>query len=806
MSRAAGARGRFWVLAPLIAPCVVFWEALVGRRVIAPGDGISYYLPLQMQTAGQWRDGIVPAWDAGSFSGSPLLGIHQGGSFSPWTLPALALPPVPAYNLTIVLAIALAGAGAFALTWRVTGDGVGAAVAGCSFGLGGFWFSHLAHLSILTTTAFLPWMVWAADRVVTRRRVSDVAWGAVIVALGVVSGHGQMLIASVAAAILYGLIVMVRPGRLRAVGALVAMVGCGALLGSVQLLPVLATVQSSTRTRLSFGEATAWSHDDTSILGLLFPHLYGNTAGRGPVATAYTGPWTLTELGGYLGAAACALAVVGLLARGRDRRTVALLVIAGVGLLAALGGATPAGRIVHALPVVGATRSWARYAILVQLAVSVLAGCGVAAVRSGRRSLAWRDTLVVVGVLGLPALVAVTWTAGGRRVEGWSLTWAVGAPMVAAGLGFVALVLVARRTSNGLHRLAAVVLVGVVCMDAVVGFGWWSPWRTASPTPREAAALIDGTGPHPWGPVPDEQGGIDRYLWADDPLSALPHGPRWAAPTGMSSVTGMDPLAPADYLDVTGTDYWGNLTEPDHLLGADSLLPDLLRVTVIARRGPSGVERDVRRPGLPEAFVVGSARQVLRPEAIDVATGRRALVAAAEAVYEGSCSTCPRSQRRPVEPTASAGPVVRAPGRLDVAVVTEGAGLLIVSEAWAPGWGAEVDGRPATVVRADGVVIGVPVPAGSSKVTLRYEAPGLRTGAVVTGVMALLLGAILVGGGIRRRRSTPAVEPAAGVERCRIQRHGEPERGQPDGAGDQRHCAEGREPVRQPHMSDHDED
>jgi uncharacterized membrane protein YfhO len=66
--------------------------------------------------------------------------------------------------------------------------------------------------------------------------------------------------------------------------------------------------------------------------------------------------------------------------------------------------------------------------------------------------------------------------------------------------------------------------------------------------------------------------------------------------------------------------------------------------------------------------------------------------------------------------------------------------VLVISQAWYPGWTAEVDGAPAPVVRVDGLVQGVPVPAGRHEVTLRYEPPGLRLGAVVSAaaVAALL--------------------------------------------------------------------
>ena len=45
---------------------------------------------------------------------------------------------------------------------------------------------------------------------------------------------------------------------------------------------------------------------------------------------------------------------------------------------------------------------------------------------------------------------------------------------------------------------------------------------------------------------------------------------------------------------------------------------------------------------------------------------------------------------------------------------------------------AVIDGQVVPVVRVDGLVQGVPVPAGSHRVELAYRAPGLRTGFLIT--------------------------------------------------------------------------
>jgi hypothetical protein len=64
--------------------------------------------------------------------------------------------------------------------------------------------------------------------------------------------------------------------------------------------------------------------------------------------------------------------------------------------------------------------------------------------------------------------------------------------------------------------------------------------------------------------------------------------------------------------------------------------------------------------------------------------------------------------------------------------------LLVVAEAWYPGWRATVNGVPAEVLPANVWMRAVRVPAGESRVELHYVEPSLGRGAAIS------LGALLV--------------------------------------------------------------
>jgi len=68
----------------------------------------------------------------------------------------------------------------------------------------------------------------------------------------------------------------------------------------------------------------------------------------------------------------------------------------------------------------------------------------------------------------------------------------------------------------------------------------------------------------------------------------------------------------------------------------------------------------------------------------------------------------------------------------------EGPGLLVVQDAWWPGWVARIDGQAAAVLPADHLVRAVPWPAGRHRLELVYDPPGVRLGWWVSALGAAL--------------------------------------------------------------------
>lgn len=102
------------------------------------------------------------------------------------------------------------------------------------------------------------------------------------------------------------------------------------------------------------------------------------------------------------------------------------------------------------------------------------------------------------------------------------------------------------------------------------------------------------------------------------------------------------------------------------------------------------------------------------------------------------------SSTRPGSPRLLAGGVATVRldenDRVDIEVVSEGPGVLVLRDSLRAGWSATVNGVPATILPADVLFRAVLTPAGRSVVSFRYTTPGLGAGLLLCGLGLLVLG------------------------------------------------------------------
>jgi membrane protein YfhO len=467
-----------------------FSPVLFSSRVLAPGDGLNYFLPSYYSR--------TLLWDGSIWGGFPAA-ADAPRMF--WYPPALLLSLVPhSWEIFVVLAYVIAATFTYGYVYSLTHSRLSAAAAGLSYSLCGFMIAHLGHTAIVHTIAWLPLIVWALTELAGNKRRFSTFWfitTALALACAALAGHTQMFVYVTALSATCALVVGFRAGlgriRYYSVCTLSMLLGLG--LAAVQLVPTFELTRLSVRAQLKFEDFVAFSLPLRQLPMLLFPYLYGGSP-ESMYGTAYFGAWPsssdawgATELTGYAGLLALLLGVVGVIAE-RGRRAVWFWTGAAIfAVFLALGEATPLARLTYQIPLVNQFRAPARHLFTFAFAVSVLAGVGVAAIRHEIASSGLlRRVLIGAAVVVAACLLMVKLFSGklnelafqrlGRTVSlGLFTNKAVAVPLLMFLAGSLAIFWWSGRPRS---RLRAWIVLAVLVAD-LSSFAWFYEWRYRSP-------------------------------------------------------------------------------------------------------------------------------------------------------------------------------------------------------------------------------------------------------------------------------------------------------------------------------------
>jgi hypothetical protein len=171
---------------------------------------------------------------------------------------------------------------------------------------------------------------------------------------------------------------------------------------------------------------------------------------------------------------------------------------------------------------------------------------------------------------------------------------------------------------------------------------------------------------------------------------------------------------------------------------------------------------------VPETLIADDGQALSYLRGPSFAPGRVATVAPGPAARALAAPPAPPTGAPPTAAPPGAAPeaeppgegvriVERAPERWTIETTAAADRLLLLTQAFFPGWDATVDGQPAPLVRADYMFQGVYVPAGSHRVELQYRPHSVIIGLLVSIAAALATVALLVPFG--RRQATVTYQP-----------------------------------------------
>jgi hypothetical protein len=768
-----------WCLA-LAGALAIFASAVLGPDTIFAGDIEVFESARDRFVAAAWKDGEgIPRWAPGIAGGisaraSQELGILYPPSF---ILAIAATDRAEALGLAIHLIIAVLGARALG---RALGlEPAAALLVGFAYGFSGALVSEQLTPVYVRSGAWLPWAIAGLERA-SRGERRWLGVGILALAASYLAGDPQSCLTAAAATLVLAATTRGAAGAGRAALAVAAAGALAALVSAIQLVPAaLAFAESERSGGLRFEDATRWSLQPLELLGASVPFAFGSFAAHGTtwfkfVSNEHERAWGYSV---YLGPVVLALATCGLAQLREDRRARGGLALAVIFFALALGANTPLYRLVYALPGGASFRYPAKLLVPSVLGVAILAGVGAEALTS--RALGKRIVLIVLGALGALALVgtnvaALAAESLGARIDalGQGVDGARAVAFLAPGFAHVALVACAALAlvfkGKAGPRLG-LTLAALVAVDLAIAQRAGVPLAPREPftrTPLAASVLADAEkmlhGPARVLPTMS----AERPTEAE---AALPLPAR-------DFVAEREGLAPNTALGYGVLSQGGFLSNyPERLVLLDEAKISPLRQAILQgasfvlaagrqveayTEGGTFTGHDVGQRTLiyldsapPWARVVPRARFARDARAALAAITDPAFDPRNEAVIEASGTASPP------------GPAATGQARLvsklglhafEVEVQAPSESWLVVREGYAPGWLASVNGAAEVpVLAADLVARGVRVPAGASRVSFRYVAPGENAGTLVTcaTLAGLLVLALVL---VARARRAPA--------------------------------------------------
>ena len=685
----------------------------------SPSMDIYHLSTLYERWAHYLLQGTFPTWMPEFAAGYPAPASWMYGLLYPGHLLFAALPADMAWTWSALLHMVLGGVGVHRLVRSETGDDLAAVTAGLVFALSEFMIGRTlyGHLNLVAPVAWAPWLFVHLRGIAAGRRRA-VAWCIACGALGLLAGHVQVWFYVLPALAVYALVLgrrlESRASFVRQLAVVATLVAC---ISAVQWLPALELSRLSQRAAASSADVVDFSATGHALVAKLFP----GSLGYRP--TGYWAPDTAEhEFGAVGGLLLLALALPAV--RRRRAADLVWVGVAAAGLLLAPGVHNPVSEFLNEIPPMRWGRTPARALILTLLAVSVLAGRGVAEWRRivrdqpsalRREVLLTGTTTLAVGAAGAAALFALLGDAGIGDHTG-TVVRAIVTSVVLAG-GVLVVPTIARAQPRAWLALPAIVVAGTV-------LGGAQPARSI----RSDFFRTD------WASmVPAQMAEHRMHL-----LSArFPNVER----------QGLRTLREICYVDA----HWFHEFLADPSPGRAAWLDVGVELGDIPReRVMTGVLDASDLVGKPyESFGPGQVFDgaLVEPDSDRVLAaidgGARALYLAAPADGAGGTDS------RPVPGAAVRRAPTTAPDEVNFEVTTPSAGWLIVSEKHYPGWTATVNGAETEIHRANVMFRAVQVPQGTSRVEFVYRPWTVRTGAIL-----MLLGVLgTLGVLVRTRRS-----------------------------------------------------
>ena len=189
---------RRWVIFASVVALVFLLanRLLITGRAVGIWDVDGQYFPQFVLVADHARAGQFLRWDPWSDGGLPSFSEPQIGAFSPIVnLFGLLLGGRPASFIAYWLFHwALGAAGIFVLARHLRAPAWGACVVALGYVFSGLYTGHAQHTTFVAGFSWVPWIIWQLDLALQRRSLRHAAQAGAIWGVGALAGHPSITI------------------------------------------------------------------------------------------------------------------------------------------------------------------------------------------------------------------------------------------------------------------------------------------------------------------------------------------------------------------------------------------------------------------------------------------------------------------------------------------------------------------------------------------------------------------------------------------------------------------------------------
>jgi hypothetical protein len=193
----------------------VYRAVLFEGRQFAGGNSAYFDYPLSQRVQQEWAAGRWPLWDPGQNGGTPLIGNPIAAVLYPVKILHALRPYAWGVRLYVIAHTAIAFFGLLGLGRSLGVTWVGSCLGGLSYAFGAPVLLQYCNGNLMVGAAWLPWGLYAIDRLLRQGRRQGGAELAVILALQVLGGDPEAAYLTAVSGAGYAFLLAVRaPSRL----------------------------------------------------------------------------------------------------------------------------------------------------------------------------------------------------------------------------------------------------------------------------------------------------------------------------------------------------------------------------------------------------------------------------------------------------------------------------------------------------------------------------------------------------------------------------------------------------------------